>query len=46
MAANFAKLDGIGKLEADFQLVPFVQIVLYFSQYCCEISLIKISKEK
>ena len=46
MATNYAKIDRVGKLEADFHQVSFVQFFFFFFFFfffadCREISIIK-----
>ena len=44
--ANYAEIYRVGNLGADFQQSSACSIFLKFSQYYCEISIIKIGKEK
>ena len=41
MNANYTEICSVGNLETDFQQVPLVQ---FFSQYCCETSIIQIQQ--
>ena len=43
---NCADIEMVGKLEVGFQQVSLIKTLLKFSQYCYEMSMIKISKEK
>ena len=46
MNANYTEICRVGYLEADFQIVPHVKFFLKFSQYCCDLSIIKIQQRK
>ena len=46
MAANYAEICKVGKLEAGFQQVPFGQIFRNFHNIVVKYQQLKISKEK
>ena len=45
MNASYAEICTVSNLEADFQKVPLI-FFLKFSQYCSEMSIVQISKQK
>ena len=46
MAANYAEIGRLGKLEADFQQIPFVKIFWNFHSIVVKYHKLKISKGK